>query len=122
MGDRIVITGIRGHGHHGVLDFEREQGQDFIVDVALDVDVTPAAATDDLRDTVNYADVAVAVHALIVGEPVDLIETLAERVADACLAFGGCRRVEVTVHKPSAPIPVPFDDVMIRITRDALDG
>lgn len=122
MADEIHITGIRGHGHHGVLDFERRDGQDFIVDVILEIDIARAAASDDLAQTANYADVAAAVHAEIVGDPVDLIETLAERIAAACLAFAGCRRVTVTVHKPHAPIPVPFDDVMIRITRGRDDG
>lgn len=115
--DRIVITGIRGHGRHGVFDHERRDGQEFVVDVELEVATASAARSDDLADTVDYGQVATAVHGLIVGEPVDLIETLAERVADACLAFPGVRAVHVTVHKPSAPITVPFDDVELRITR-----
>lgn len=122
MPDQIIVTGIRGTGHHGVFDFERERGQEFVVDVILDVDTVTAASSDDLGDTVNYADVANAVHALIVGEPVDLIETLAERIARACLAHRAARRVVVTVHKPQAPIEVPFDDVMIRIEREATDA
>jgi len=122
MADQIVITGIRGIGHHGVLDFERRDGQEFIVDVSLDVDMSTSSSSDDLDDTVNYATVAEAVHALIVGEPVDLIETLAERVAQACLAHSSVTRVAVTVHKPHAPIPVPFDDVEIRITREQSDA
>lgn len=117
--DRIVVTGIRGHGRHGVFDHERRDGQEFAVDVELEVGTTAAAHSDDLADTVDYGQVAIAVHALIVGEPVDLVETLAERVADACLAFGGVHAVSVTVHKPSAPIPVPFDDVQLRIRRTA---
>ena len=117
MADQIVITGIRGTGHHGVFEHERRDGQEFIVDVALDIDASAAAGSDDLADTVDYGEVAVAVHGLITGEPVDLIETLAERIADACLAFGPVSQVEVRVHKPSAPIPVPFDDVELRIVR-----
>ena len=117
--DRIVVTGIRGHGRHGVFDHERRDGQEFAVDVELEVGTTAAARSDDLADTVDYGQVAIAVHALIVGEPVDLVETLAERIADACLAFGGVHAVSVTVHKPSAPIPVPFDDVQLRIRRTA---
>jgi 7,8-dihydroneopterin aldolase/epimerase/oxygenase len=117
MADRITIRGIRGIGHHGVFPHERENGQEFTVDVRLDVRTVTAAASDDLADTVDYGQVANAVHALIVGEPVDLIETLAERIADACLAFPGCGRVTVTVHKPHAPIEVPFDDVELRIER-----
>jgi len=117
MADQIVITGIRGTGHHGVFEHERREGQEFVVDVALDIDSSAAAGSDDLADTVDYGEVAVAVHGLITGEPVDLIETLAERIADACLAFGPVALVEVRVHKPSAPIPVPFDDVELRIVR-----
>ncbi|MCX6434372.1 MAG: 2-amino-4-hydroxy-6-hydroxymethyldihydropteridine diphosphokinase [Actinobacteria bacterium] len=105
MSDQIVISGIRGIGHHGVFEHERADGQEFSVDVCLDVSTTTAAGTDDLDDTVHYGLVANAVHALIVGEPVDLIETLAERVADACLSFPGVSRVAVTVHKP------PVDDL-----------
>lgn len=115
--DRIVVTGIRGHGRHGVFDHERRDGQEFVVDVELEVATAAAAATDDLADTVDYGEVALAVHALIVGEPVDLVETLAERIADACLGFGPVAAVHVTVHKPGAPIPVPFDDVQLQITR-----
>lgn len=122
MGDQIAIRGIRGHGHHGVFDDERANGQEFAVDVVLDVQTRSAARSDDLSDTVDYGRVASAVHAVIVGEPVDLIETLAERIADACLGFAAVSRVAVTVHKPHAPIQVPFDDVEIRIDRSRSDG
>lgn len=117
MADQIVIRGIRGVGHHGVFDHERRDGQEFSVDVTLDVATSGAASSDDLADTVDYGLVANAVHALIVGEPVDLIETLAERIASACLAFAGVQQVAVVVHKPHAPIEVPFDDVELRIVR-----
>ena len=116
MSDRIEVLGIRGFGFHGVLPEERAQGQEFTVDVVLGTEVTQAAATDDLANTVNYAGVATRVHDHITGEPVDLIETLAVRIADDVLAMGAIW-VEVAVHKPSAPIPVPFDDVVIRIRR-----
>jgi len=118
MADQICITGIRGKGHHGVFDHERRDGQEFIVDVELDVDIARSAASDDLADTVDYGVVAAQVHAVITGEPLDLIETLAERIASACLSHQAVDRVTVTVHKPQAPIPVPFDDVAIRITRE----
>lgn len=118
MADQIVIVGITGTGYHGVFEHERREGQEFSVDVVLDVRTSTAASSDDLADTVDYGAVSVAVHELIVGEPVDLIETLAERIAAACLAFAGVERVEVTVHKPSAPIPVPFRDVQLRIVRE----
>jgi dihydroneopterin aldolase len=122
MADRIVITGIRGVGHHGVFEHERADGQEFVADVRLDVSTRAAAGSDALADTVHYGLVAGAVHAVIVGEPVDLVETLAERIAQACLAFEGVQRVRVTVHKPHAPIEVPFDDVEIRITRGRADA
>lgn len=115
--DRIVVRGIRGVGHHGVFDHERVDGQEFVVDVSLDVSTRAAAGSDSLDDTVDYGRVAAAVHALIVGEAVDLIETLAERVAAACLAFPAVDRVAVTVHKPHAPIEVPFADVELSIVR-----
>jgi 7,8-dihydroneopterin aldolase/epimerase/oxygenase len=122
MADQIAIRGIRGEGRHGVFDHERANGQAFSVDVVLDVETRSAAASDALAETVDYGRVATAVHELIVGEPVDLIETLAQRIADACLAFPGVSRVAVTVHKPQAPIPVPFDDVEVRIVRGRSDA
>lgn len=115
--DHIRLTGIEGFGHHGVLPEERRDGQKFIVDVTLWLDLTPAAATDDLHDTVNYAEIAQMVVAEIEGEPVNLIESLAERIADKCVNTRKVRNVEVTVHKPSAPIPVPFADVAVTIQR-----
>lgn len=121
MADQIRIRGIRGTGHHGVFDHERADGQEFSVDVILDVRTAAAAGSDDLADTVDYGQVATAVHAVVVGEPVDLIETLAERIATACLAFPGVERVAVTVHKPHAPIEVPFDDVELHIVRERRD-
>jgi len=117
--DRIAVRGVTATGHHGVFDFEKREGQTFVVDVVLGVDTREAAATDDLARTVNYAEVAADVVALIVGEPVDLIETLAQQVADACLARDGVEAVEVTVHKPEAPVGVAFGDVTVTITRTA---
>lgn len=116
-GDRIEITGIRGRGHHGVFDHERRLGQEFIVDVVLEVDLTAAGASDDLGDTVDYGVVAEQVHAHITGEPVDLLETLAERIAQSCLAHPGVNAVHLAIHKPQAPISVPFDDVVVRVRR-----
>jgi dihydroneopterin aldolase len=115
--DRITLSGIRAHGHHGVLPEERRDGQVFVVDVVLHVDTRPAAASDDLAATVDYAAVATAVTGVVTGEPVDLIETLAQRVADQCLAIDLVHRVEVTVHKPEAPVGVPFEDVSVSIHR-----
>ncbi len=115
---RIEVRGIRGHGFHGVLADERRDGQEFHVDVLLEVDATMAAATDDLHHTVDYGAVAALVHAHITGEPHALIETLAQRIADAVIAIDRVDAVEVAVHKPPAPIPVPFDDVVVTVRRE----
>ncbi|MFC7407068.1 2-amino-4-hydroxy-6-hydroxymethyldihydropteridine diphosphokinase [Georgenia alba] len=117
VGDTIRLSGLRAVGYHGVLRTERETGQEFRADVVLHLDTRPAARTDDLDRTVSYADVAEDVVAVLAGEPVDLVETLADRVAAVVLARPGVRAVEVTVHKPQAPIPVEFDDVEITIHR-----
>ncbi|MFV0319541.1 MAG: dihydroneopterin aldolase [Microbacterium sp.] len=115
--DRIVLRGIRARGHHGVYDFEREQGQDFVVDATLHLALHTAAATDDVADTVHYGEVAEQITAIVGGEPVNLIETLAERIAAAVLQDERVRTVEVTVHKPQAPIAQVFDDVAVTIVR-----
>lgn len=115
--DRIALRGIRGRGHHGVHSEEQVLGQDFLVDVVLHLDTRRAAATDDLLDTVDYGSLARDVAAIITGEAVSLIETLAERVAGRCLADSRVRLVEVTVHKPHAPVPVLLDDVTVTIRR-----
>jgi dihydroneopterin aldolase len=115
--DRVALRGLRVRGNHGVFPREREEGQTFVVDVVLGLDIAPAAATDDLTRTVHYGVVAEEVAAIVSGDPVDLIETLAQRIADQCLTHEAVLEVEVTVHKPDAPITVPFDDVTVTITR-----
>ena len=115
--DTITLTGVRAEGTHGVLDFEHTQPQPFVVDVRMSVDTTAAAASDDLTKTVDYGQIANRIVAVIEGEHVDLIETLAQRIADKILLTWQVRRVEVTVHKPDAPIQVPFADVAVTITR-----
>ena len=117
MADRIQILGIRAVGHHGVFEHEKADGQEFIVDVDLELSVSEAAQSDDLAMTVDYGVVAQQVHDCITAPSVDLIETLAENIAAACLIHDRVSAVEVAVHKPSAPIPVPFDDVILRIRR-----
>ena len=117
MTDRIALVGLEGQGHHGVFDFERETGQVFRVDVVLGLDTGPAAASDDLADTVDYGAVARDVLSVVEGEPVDLLETLAQRVADVCLADTRVQWTEVTVHKPAAPIDATFADVALTIHR-----
>ncbi|MEV6842671.1 dihydroneopterin aldolase [Actinoplanes sp. NPDC051411] len=118
VSDRIVLTGLRARGRHGVYDFEREQGQDFVVDVVLEIDLDKAAATDDVADTVHYGELAERLVAVITGEPVNLIETLAGRLAEACLSDPRVAAAEVTVHKPQAPIPHDFADVAVTLRRD----
>ncbi len=115
--DRIVLTGLRATGHHGVFEHEREDGQEFLIDVTVHLSLHEAAAADDLDRTVNYGELAEKVVAAVETQPVDLIETVAERVAAVALGFPRVDAVEVTVHKPSAPIAVPFADVAVSITR-----
>jgi dihydroneopterin aldolase len=117
MTDRIELRGLRAHGRHGVLAHERRDGQVFVVDVALDVDTRPAAASDDLADTVDYSTLATRLAGVVGGEPVDLIETLAQRLADVCLADPRVTSAVVSVHKPSAPVDVPVEDVVVTVTR-----
>ena len=117
MTDRLALRGLRLRGRHGVLPAERELGQMFVVDVVLHLDTAGAAASDDLAVTVDYGALAQALAAVVEGEPVALVETLAQRLADRVLAEPLVEAVEVSVHKPQAPIPVPFDDVVVTITR-----
>jgi len=115
--DRLAVHGIEAVGHHGVFDFERREGQVFRVDLVLGLDTRPAAASDDLADTVDYGSLVDSVKRAIETDPVDLIETLAQRIADLCLADERVAVAEVTVHKPDAPIAATFSDVALTITR-----
>jgi 7,8-dihydroneopterin aldolase/epimerase/oxygenase len=145
--DQVALQGLRVRGRHGVLAAERELGQEFVVDLVLHLDTRPAARSDDLSRTVDYGRLAERVAAVVAGEPVDLLETLAQRIADVVLAAGGSApvdvvavdvvavdvvatevvavevvavdvvAVDVSVHKPQAPVPVPFGDVTVRIRR-----
>jgi len=115
--DQISLKGLRVRGRHGVLAAERELGQEFVVDVTLFLDTAPAAAGDDLTRTVHYGELAEDLAEVVRGEPVELIETLAQRLADVCLARELVQAAQVSVHKPAAPIPLPFDDVIVTITR-----
>lgn len=118
--DCIRLTGLVADGRHGVYDFEREQGQRFVVDVALWGDLAEAAASDDVGDTVNYADLAAGIVEIIQGEPVNLIETLADRVVDLCLSYSRVTWVEVCVHKPAAPLLYEFADVSVTLQRGSV--
>jgi 7,8-dihydroneopterin aldolase/epimerase/oxygenase len=115
--DRIAIRGLTAYAHHGVYAFERRQGQTFRCDAVLEVDTAPAAQSDDLQRTVNYAELAQALYTALSTEPVDLLETLAHRLADVCLGYELVDAVEITVHKPEADLGVPFDDVTVTIRR-----
>jgi dihydroneopterin aldolase len=115
--DRIALTGLRVRGRHGVYDFERENGQDFVVDVALELSTAPAAASDDVADTVHYGQLAEQLAQVVGGEPVNLLETLAARLAEVCLVDERVEAATVTVHKPQAPIALQFADVAVTIRR-----
>ncbi|OLT18375.1 2-amino-4-hydroxy-6-hydroxymethyldihydropteridine pyrophosphokinase [Serinicoccus sp. CUA-874] len=116
-GDQIRLSGVRARGHHGVLDHERRDGQDFAVDVVMELDLRPAGTSDELARTVHYGEVAADVVAVVEGEPRDLIETVAEEIATRVLARPLVEAVEVTVHKPQAPVGVPFGDVAVVVRR-----
>jgi dihydroneopterin aldolase len=115
--DQIALRGLRVFGYHGVLDSERRDGQEFAIDVVLWLDTSAAAASDDLGLTADYAALADRLAAIVAGPPVRLIETLAQRLAEAALAQAQVREVEITVHKPHAPVPHLFEDVAVTIRR-----
>jgi 7,8-dihydroneopterin aldolase/epimerase/oxygenase len=117
MPDLITLTGLRARGFHGVYAEERRAGQEFVVDAVLEVDLRPAARSDDVADTVHYGQLAEGLVAVVTGEPLDLIETLAERLAGVCLADPRVAAATVTVHKPQAPIPHEFTDVSVTVRR-----
>ena len=118
MSDSIKITGVKAVGFHGVFPEERRDGQEFIVDAELNLDLAPAGDSDDLSKTIDYSKVAEVIHNEIVGNPVDLIEALATRISKRILGeFKPVESVKVTVHKPSAPIAVNFGDVSVSIER-----
>ena len=115
--DELSVLGTECFGHHGVFDAERRDGQTFVVDLTLGVDTSTAAASDDLRDTVDYGSLVASVQAAVETDPVDLIETLAQRIASVCLLDNRVEWARVTVHKPDAPIRATFSDVVLTITR-----
>lgn len=118
-GDRIMLRGIRAFARHGVLPHERELGQSFTVDVVLELDLAAAARSDELADTVDYGAVAAAVHEVVTGTRRDLVEAVAGEVADAVLALDGrLTGVEVSVHKPAAPVTVDLEDVVVTVRRE----
>lgn len=117
MADRIELRGLRVRGHHGVFEHERRDGQDFVIDLTVWLDLTPAAASDDLADTLDYGALAQVAADIVAGPPRDLIEAVAGEIAAAVLRYDLVDAVEVTVHKPSAPIPLTFADVAVTVRR-----
>lgn len=116
--DSIILKGMRFFGHHGLLAEERKQGQVFVVDLELLLDLKPAGDTDNIDLTVNYAEVFGVVEEVVTGEPMNLIEALAERVAGKVLErFGRVLEVKVTLKKPQAPIQGAFEYMAAEITR-----
>ncbi|HWM16244.1 MAG TPA: dihydroneopterin aldolase [Microbacterium sp.] len=115
--DEITLTGLRVFGRHGVYEQERRVGQDFVVDATLFLSTAAAGTSDDVQDTVHYGEVAERIVEIVGGEPVNLLETLAQRIADVLLTYDGVRMVAVTVHKPNAPIELQFSDVSVTIRR-----
>jgi dihydroneopterin aldolase len=117
MTDELAVTGIECYGHHGVFEFERREGQTFVIDLVLGIDTAPAAVSDDLQDTVDYGSLVAQVKAAVENDPVDLIETLAQRISGVCLLDDRVEWARVTVHKPDAPIDATFSDVALTIIR-----
>ena len=113
MRDEITLTGVVAFGYHGVLEEEKRNGQEFIVDVSIVSDFSRAVATDDVNETVNYAEVAQIAYDTVGNTRFDLIETLAHTIAERILELRGVNSVKVTINKPSAPIPVPFANVSV---------
>ena len=117
MTDELAIHGIECFAHHGVFEFERREGQIFVVDLVLGLDTSSAARSGDLKDTVDYGTLVAAVKRAVESDPVDLIETVAQRIADVCVSDRRVEWARVTLHKPEAPIEATFRDVALTITR-----
>jgi dihydroneopterin aldolase len=119
--DELAVTGIECFAHHGVFEHEKRDGQLFLVDLVLGIDTRPAADSDDLHHTVDYGSLVARVKAAVESDPVDLIETVAQRISDVCLLDDRVEWARVTVHKPGAPIDAAFTDVTLTITRSITD-
>ena len=117
MADRITLTGLAVRGHHGVFEHEKRDGQEFLVDITVWMGLASAAASDDLQDTLNYGALAEQAAAIVGGPSRNLIETVAAEIADGVMTDSRVFAVEVTLHKPSAPIPLEFADVAVTVRR-----
>jgi 7,8-dihydroneopterin aldolase/epimerase/oxygenase len=122
MADRIELRGLTVRGHHGVFEHERRDGQDFVIDITVWIDLHKAAASDDLADTLDYGELAQRAAAVVAGPPRNLIETVAGEIADGVMTDERVHAVEVVVHKPSAPIPLAFSDVAVVARRSRRGG
>jgi dihydroneopterin aldolase len=122
MADRIELRGLTVRGHHGVFEHERRDGQDFVVDITVWIDLAAAAASDDLADTIDYGALARHAADVVAGPPRKLIETVAAEIADGVMANERIHAVEVVVHKPEAPIPLRFSDVAVVSRRSRRGG
>jgi len=122
MTDRIELRGLTVRGHHGVFEHERTDGQDFVVDITVWIDLAAAAASDELADTLDYGALAQRAADVIAGEPRNLIETVAAEVAEGVMADERVHAVEVVLHKPNAPIPLAFNDVAVVARRSRRGG
>jgi len=118
VADRIVVTGLELWGYHGVFDHEKQRGQRFLIDLDIELDTAGAAGSDDVADTLNYAELIDAVEAVVTGEPVDLIETLAAKVLGVVWTFPQPATATVTVHKPGAPVSQKVADIAVTVTRN----
>jgi len=116
--DEIKITGLKLFGHHGVFSEEKEKGQNFLVDITFETNTRQPGITDELTDTIHYGEASEYVAQIFDEESLDLIEAVAEKIAMKLLIkYPMASSVTVTLHKPEAPIPVPFEDVSIKIKR-----
>jgi dihydroneopterin aldolase len=122
VADRIELRGLTVRGHHGVFDHERRDGQDFVIDITVWIDLDAAAASDDLADTLDYGALAQGAAEVVAGPPRNLIETVAAEIAENVMADERAHAVEVVVHKPSAPIPLTFSDVAVVARRSRRGG
>jgi 7,8-dihydroneopterin aldolase/epimerase/oxygenase len=122
MADRIELNGLTVRGQHGVFDHERADGQDFVVDITVWIDLVDAAANDELADSYDYGVLAQRAAAIIAGPARNLIETVAAEIAGDVMRDQRVHAVEVTVHKPQAPIPQTFGDVAVVVRRSRRGG
>lgn len=122
MTDRIQLRGLTVRGHHGVFEHERRDGQEFVVDITVWLDLDRAGASDDLADTVDYGDLAKRAADIVGGPPKKLIEAVAADIAEDVMRDERIQAAEVTIHKPQAPIPLKFSDVAVVARRSRRSG